>query len=199
MNVLLGVFMFTMSELDSFYCFNALLTARCPRYVTPTLQGVHHACRLLWRLLELFDAQLHAHLKGKVDPLIFAFAPCMTFMASLKPLDEVMRLWDLLLALGMHFGVIFYATHLIVMKKLLMHQTSPYRYYYYYPAWYYYSACCYKYHNKFTTTNFTTVYAKAAANFGKPGSKQCSHHCILSALSALGSERFIRRACASPL
>lgn len=118
--------MYTMSELDAFYCLNAFVS-RCPRYICGTLKGVHHACRLVGKLLKICDPELSAHFEGKVDPSIFAFAPCLSFMASVKPLDDVIRLWDLLLILGPHFGVLFYVTHLISKKNLLMTERSPYR------------------------------------------------------------------------
>ena len=127
MNVLLGPFLLTMPELDAFYCFNSLMSFRCPRYCSPTLKGVHHACRLVWKLLYTFDETLFLHLRGKVDPQVFALAPCMTFMACLKPLDEVMRLWDLLFAIGIHFNVIFYTTHIILMREKLVSSSSSYR------------------------------------------------------------------------
>ena len=95
--------------------------------MTPSLRGVHHACRLVRKLLGVFDGQLSNHLTGKVDPTIYAFAPCLSFLACLKPLDEVIRLWDLILPLGAHYCVVFYVTHLVLMRDLLLIETSPYR------------------------------------------------------------------------
>jgi hypothetical protein len=44
-------------QVDAFFCFNALLTRHLPRYVTPTLDGVHTGCALIGRVL-----QVHMHL-----------------------------------------------------------------------------------------------------------------------------------------
>lgn len=127
MNVMLGIFLYIMPELDAFYCFRTFVSTRCPQYITPTLKGVHLACRLVAKLLMALDKELAAHLIKLVDPKIFAFAPCMSFMASLKPLSEVVKLWDFILALGCHFVVIFYVTHLILMRDLLLSEGSSYR------------------------------------------------------------------------
>jgi cell cycle arrest protein BUB2 len=53
MNVLCGLFLFVMPEMDAFFSFNTLLTRHCPGYITANLDGVHVGCDLVDRCLAL--------------------------------------------------------------------------------------------------------------------------------------------------
>src|SRR3546814_1267887 len=65
MNVLLAPLLYTMPELDAFYCYDALLTRQCPRYVLKNMEGAHDACGLVDQLLAVFDPQLRTYLEEK--------------------------------------------------------------------------------------------------------------------------------------
>lgn len=41
MNVLAGLLLYVMSELEAFYCLDILLNQRLPMYIRPNLEGVH--------------------------------------------------------------------------------------------------------------------------------------------------------------
>lgn len=53
MNVLCGLFLYVMPEMDAFFAFNSLLTRHCPGYITANLDGVHVGCDLVDRCLAL--------------------------------------------------------------------------------------------------------------------------------------------------
>ena len=128
MNILLAPFCYIMSELEAFYCFGELIARRCPAYVHKSLVGVHRGCRHVDSLLQLFDAELHAHLSARVATDVYSFRAVMTLLACMKPLSEVIRVWDVLLALGAHYAVVMYTAHVVSMKNDLMSINSAYRY-----------------------------------------------------------------------
>ncbi len=127
MNILLGPLLYIMPELDAFYCFNVLIAECCPNYVSKNLRGVHEGCSIIERLLKELDPELYSHLHLKVHPQIFAFPVVMTLMASLKPLSEVIKIWDALFSLGVHFNVIMYVSHIILMRSILLTENSSYK------------------------------------------------------------------------
>lgn len=129
MNVLLAPILYVMeSEVESFYCFYALITRGCPRYVSGNLEGVHNACALLTECLGVLDKELSKHIGGLgLDTIMFAFSPLMTLLASLQPLEEVLVAWDFLFLAGPHFAVLLYANHLILMRTTLIQLNSAFK------------------------------------------------------------------------
>jgi hypothetical protein len=53
MNVLSGIFLYVMPEVDAFFAFNSLVTRHCPGYITANLDGVFAGCELVERVLML--------------------------------------------------------------------------------------------------------------------------------------------------
>mmetsp|Transcript_10580 Transcript_10580/g.17250 ORF Transcript_10580/g.17250 Transcript_10580/m.17250 type:complete len:325 (+) Transcript_10580:30-1004(+) len=117
MNVLLGPFIFIMPELDSYYCLKALVQTHIPRYVSKNLDGVHVGIRLTKQCLSILDPKLYNHLQAKIpDFSIFSLRYVMTLMANMKPLSEVLVLWDAVFAFGVHFNIILLCSKLIIMR-----------------------------------------------------------------------------------
>ncbi|KAJ3492137.1 hypothetical protein NLI96_g233 [Meripilus lineatus] len=129
MNVLAAPFLYTMpSELEAFFCFAKFIEESCPLYVQPTLEGVHRGLKLLDRCLKIVDPELYGHLRAKnLAAEIYAFPSVLTLCACTPPLDQVLQLWDFLLAFGVHLNVLCVIAQLLLMRDKLMQSSSPMR------------------------------------------------------------------------
>ncbi|CAG8617323.1 5302_t:CDS:2 [Cetraspora pellucida] len=126
MNVLAAPFLFTMSEIDAFFSFATFIQTCCPLYVTPTLQGVHCGLKLLDKCLQIIDSKLFNHLKSKnLTAEIYAFPSVLTLCACTPPLEQVLKLWDFLLAYGVHLNILCVIAQLILMRDQLLEAPSP--------------------------------------------------------------------------
>ncbi|TRM69261.1 rab-GTPase-TBC domain-containing protein [Schizophyllum amplum] len=129
MNVLAAPFLYTMpSELEAFFCFAKFIEESCPLYVQPTLEGVHRGLKLLDRCLKIVDPDLYGHLRSKnLSAEIYAFPSVLTLCACTPPLDQVLQLWDFLLAFGVHLNVLCVIAQLLLMRDEVMASSSPMR------------------------------------------------------------------------
>ncbi|KAK0212387.1 TBC-domain-containing protein [Desarmillaria ectypa] len=129
MNVLAAPFLFTMpSELEAFYCFSKFIEEFCPLYVQPTLDGVHRGLKLLDKCLKIVDPDLFDLLRKKnLSAEIYAFPSVLTLCACTPPLDQVLRLWDFLLAFGVHLNVLCVIAQLLLIRDDVMSSPSPMR------------------------------------------------------------------------
>jgi cell cycle arrest protein BUB2 len=93
--------------------------------------------QLLDRCLKFVDPELYAHLRSKnLSAELYAF-PCepasvlrdddadgntavLTFCACTPPLDQVLQLWDFLLAFGVHLNVLCVIAQLLLMRDEVM-------------------------------------------------------------------------------
>ncbi|KAI0003206.1 TBC-domain-containing protein [Russula compacta] len=129
MNVLAAPFLYTMpSELEAFFCFAKFIEESCPLYVQPTLEGVHRGLRLLDRCLKIVDPELFSYLRSKnLSAELYAFPSVLTLCACTPPLDQVLRLWDFLLAFGVHLNVLCVIAQLLLIRDDVMASSSPMR------------------------------------------------------------------------
>ncbi|KAE9408567.1 bub2 protein [Gymnopus androsaceus JB14] len=129
MNVLAAPFLYTMpSEIEAFFCFSKFIEESCPLYVQPTLEGVHRGLRLLDKCLKIVDPELYSHLRSKnLLAEIYAFPSILTLCACTPPLDQVLQLWDFLLAFGVHLNVLCVIAQLLLMRDEVMGSSSPMR------------------------------------------------------------------------
>jgi hypothetical protein len=128
MNVLVAPFLYLMPEVDAYTAFMTLIGRHCPRYVVSNLDGVHHGCSLVDRVLEILDPILHRHITEKIlRPEIFAFPYIMTLLANMSPLPEVIRLWDAIFAFGIHFDILLVTGQLMLMRDALLAEQQAFR------------------------------------------------------------------------
>ncbi|KAF8331914.1 TBC-domain-containing protein [Cantharellus anzutake] len=127
MNVLAAPFLYTMpSEIEAFYCFAAFIENNCPMYVQPTLEGVHRGLKILDRCLKILDPELFAHLRSKnLSAEIYAFPSVLTLCACTPPLQQVLQLWDFLLAFGVHLNVLCVIAQLLLIREQVIASKSP--------------------------------------------------------------------------
>ncbi|KAG8722065.1 hypothetical protein FRC08_007486 [Ceratobasidium sp. 394] len=127
MNVLAAPFLYTLpSELEAFHCFSRFIEIECPLYVQPTLEGVHRGLKLLDRCLQIADPELFQHLRSKnLSAELYAFPSVLTLCACTPPLAEVLKLWDFLLAFGVHLNILCVIAQLFLMRDSILASTSP--------------------------------------------------------------------------
>ncbi|KAJ1786363.1 CDC16 protein, partial [Coemansia sp. RSA 2399] len=126
MNTLAAPFLYVMGEGAGFFAFRQFLRKECPLYARPALPGVHACVQLVDECLAHVDPRLFSHLRrhGAVAK-IYAFPAAMTLSASVGPLRQVVRLWDFLLAFGVHLNVVCIVAQLLSMRELLLTTPSP--------------------------------------------------------------------------
>ncbi|GAA5912420.1 hypothetical protein JCM6882_005507 [Rhodosporidiobolus microsporus] len=126
-NVLAAPFLYVLpSQLEAFACFTTFIEKQVPRYVSPTLEGVHDGLQLVDLCLSTLDPTLHAHLLSfNLSAEIYAFPSILTFCAATPPLREVLELWDFLLSWGAGLNVLCVVAQLWGMRKELLESKAP--------------------------------------------------------------------------
>ncbi|KAI0303355.1 TBC-domain-containing protein [Multifurca ochricompacta] len=115
-------------NLEAFFCFAKFIEESCPLYVQPTLEGVHRGLRLLDRCLKIVDPELFDYLRSKnLSAELYAFPSVLTLCACTPPLDQVLQLWDFLLAFGVHLNVLCVIAQLLLIRDDVMTSSSPMR------------------------------------------------------------------------
>lgn len=151
MNVLAAPFLYVLpTQLEAFACFCSFIEVQAPRYVRPTLEGVHAGLhvrlppvssppvsllslspltpsppQLVDLCIQALDPELHAHLLSfNLTAELYAFPSLLTFCASTPPLREVLELWDFLLAWGVGLNVLCVVAQLWIMRNDLLKSGS---------------------------------------------------------------------------
>ncbi|KAI5479649.1 cell cycle arrest protein BUB2 [Pseudohyphozyma bogoriensis] len=127
LNVLAAPFLFVLpSQIEAYACFCSFIESQAPRYVRPTLEGVHAGLHLVDLCLASLDPTLYTHLlKSHLTAELYAFPSLLTFCAGTPPLEEVLELWDFLLAWGVGLNVLCVVAQLWLMRMELLESTSP--------------------------------------------------------------------------
>eukprot|EP00612_Vaucheria_litorea_P002572 CAMPEP_0171459298 /NCGR_PEP_ID=MMETSP0945-20130129/4638_1 /TAXON_ID=109269 /ORGANISM="Vaucheria litorea, Strain CCMP2940" /LENGTH=259 /DNA_ID=CAMNT_0011985289 /DNA_START=159 /DNA_END=935 /DNA_ORIENTATION=- len=129
MSVLCAPFLYEMPEVDAFFCFNLLLTKHIPQYVNSSLDGVLTGCSLISRVLEVVDPELFHHLDGTNHEhlMYFGFSFVMSLHACMQPLEEILKIWDVLFAYGVHLEILIVVAQCVLLReKLLADHKNPF-------------------------------------------------------------------------
>lgn len=101
--------------------FSSLIQNNCPLYFQPALEGVHCGVKLLDVCLRILAPELHLFLESKgLSTKVYGFPAVMTFCACVKPLSQVLILWDFLLASGVHLNIVCICAQLMMIQSELM-------------------------------------------------------------------------------
>ncbi|BEI79729.1 hypothetical protein CcaverHIS002_0102580 [Cutaneotrichosporon cavernicola] len=128
MNALAAPFLYVMpSQLEAFACFAALVERGIPQFVLGTnTEGAIRGAEILDKCLRIVDPELEDHLRGcHLTGQIYAFPSVLTMCACTPPLEEVIRLWDFLLAFGVHLNILCIIAQLLLIREDLMATKSP--------------------------------------------------------------------------
>ncbi|DAZ98279.1 TPA: hypothetical protein N0F65_008964 [Lagenidium giganteum] len=121
MNILCAPLLFVMPEADAYYAFCQLIVRHCPRYMAPQLKGVEAGCALVDQCLLYLDSELHAHLSAHgITARIYALPLILSLFACVPPLHELLRVWDVLFAVGVHFVVVLAVAHTVLLREELL-------------------------------------------------------------------------------
>eukprot|EP01029_Cantina_marsupialis_P030524 TRINITY_DN8297_c0_g1_i1.p1 TRINITY_DN8297_c0_g1~~TRINITY_DN8297_c0_g1_i1.p1 ORF type:complete len:447 (-),score=102.96 TRINITY_DN8297_c0_g1_i1:173-1513(-) len=125
LNVLCAPLLYVMSEVDAFFALRALVN-ECPRYVTGDLPGVKDGCELMEKCLQELDPPLAHHLTTRGLPaLVYGYSPILSLMACFKPLNQLLRIWDVLFSFGVHSAVVFSLAQFMFMRNKILKTLQP--------------------------------------------------------------------------
>ncbi|CAI8500898.1 unnamed protein product [Hanseniaspora opuntiae] len=121
MNVLLAPILITCDvEPLSYLIFETLMIDRLSSYFKESLSldNIHKGCRLVEVVLKYIDPSLYSKLNKKLNyPLQYIVMPfVMTLSASAEPIEEVIKIWDYMLAYGCHMNILFTVAQLVMWR-----------------------------------------------------------------------------------
>ncbi|KAI8333355.1 rab-GTPase-TBC domain-containing protein, partial [Chlamydoabsidia padenii] len=126
MNVLVAPFLMVMPEMEAFFAFSTFMWRWCPLYIQPNLKGVHCGAKLLDMCLKTLDPPLYYLLLSKgITANVYAIPSVMTFCACTPPSKELLLLWDVMFAFGLHLNILFIIAQLALMRQDLIISKSP--------------------------------------------------------------------------
>ncbi|GLD96453.1 hypothetical protein PINS_up005136 [Pythium insidiosum] len=120
-NVLCAPLLYVMPEAEAYFTFRHLILKHCPQYMAPRLGGVESGCILVDRCLEVIDPELYQHLSSRgITARIYALPLIISLFACVPPLQELLRVWDVLFAVGIHFVVVLAVAHTVLLRDQLL-------------------------------------------------------------------------------
>ncbi|KAK7202580.1 rab-GTPase-TBC domain-containing protein [Myxozyma melibiosi] len=127
LNVLAAPFLYTCnSETQAFAILDTFVHTCCPLYIRPMLDGVHLGLKILDACLQIIDPTLYSYLKSKLlTAELYGFASVLTMSACTPPLNEVLILWDFLIAFGPHMNILAVIAQLLLIRDSLLASQSP--------------------------------------------------------------------------
>ncbi|KAL7713820.1 Cell division control protein [Entamoeba marina] len=127
MNVLAGMFICVMPELDSFCCLGRLILNIIPSYYGKdgNISGTHEGAKLMVQCLEIIDPTLYEHLRKNEFHHEFILRCFVSLSTCTKPLKEALILWDYYFACGVHNVVYVTLAQLLFCRRTLIKSESP--------------------------------------------------------------------------
>ncbi|OWZ06022.1 hypothetical protein PHMEG_00021780, partial [Phytophthora megakarya] len=121
MNVLCAPLLYVLPEPDAYHTFCQLIVRHCPHYMAPQLKGVEKGCALVDKCLQTLDPDLYRHLSSRgISAQIYALPLILSLFACVPPLHELLRVWDVLFAVGVHFVVVLAVAHTVLLREQLL-------------------------------------------------------------------------------
>lgn len=118
MNCVAGCFLMNMPEAEAWTAMCLMLHKMCPRYCG-IAGGSYDGDILVRRIIESVDKEL-ANKIALVPLSVFTHQVLHGFCTIYPPLSEVMKLWDLILAFGVHMSTIFTACMVILRRDEIL-------------------------------------------------------------------------------
>lgn len=107
MSLLAAPFLYIMPEPDAFHCFRSFLEYKVTSYIEK-YAGARSACQLLDRCIMKCLPDLHQILnKHDLYAEVYAFPVMSSLGMCVRPVYDTVRLWDIVLAFGIHMHIIF--------------------------------------------------------------------------------------------
>jgi len=126
LNVICAPFLYVMPEVDAFYAFSQFVKVNCPIYFSAGIEGAFTGIQLVDEILKLVDPELYLYLISKsLKALVYAMPPVLSFSAATPPLHELLRLWDFLLAFGVHLNIVCVVAQIVCIREELLAEEQP--------------------------------------------------------------------------
>eukprot|EP01028_Stygiella_incarcerata_P001649 TRINITY_DN12949_c0_g1_i1.p1 TRINITY_DN12949_c0_g1~~TRINITY_DN12949_c0_g1_i1.p1 ORF type:complete len:335 (-),score=93.33 TRINITY_DN12949_c0_g1_i1:254-1258(-) len=125
-NVIAGMLLSVMPEVDAFFSLSRFLKVFIPTYFSANNIGAVAGCALVREVLKTADPIVSEYLQtsGAVA-MQYAFAALLSFSANAKPLDEVAQLWDVYMAYGFHLNIFVVVGRILATKDSFMNDKYP--------------------------------------------------------------------------
>jgi cell cycle arrest protein BUB2 len=118
-----AVLLAQLPEPAAFWCFVSLLTHHSPAFANPEASVARDLSQHFEQLLSLFDPELSTYIFAKKAPgsLGFsAYSSTHSLFGHRKPMDQVAKIWDILLAFGAHMVVPLTVAELILKRSNIL-------------------------------------------------------------------------------
>jgi len=121
-----GVLLYVMPELDAYSCMCRLVRHYCQTYCIKDIPGCFHAIELFGKILKHADPELASYLEEhRSTPNTYALQALLMLNCNGTSITEVLKLWDMSIALGMHMQVVFAVARVMLMRVELMEDDQP--------------------------------------------------------------------------
>jgi len=126
MNVISAPFLYVMPEVDAFFCFSQFVQFHAPLYFHPGIEGAFTGLKMVDEILKLVDPELYIHLISKnLKAEMYAMPPVLSISACTPPLAELLKLWDVFFAFGVHLNIICVVAQIVIMREELLVSDRP--------------------------------------------------------------------------
>lgn len=120
MSLLAAPFLYVMPEPDAFHCFRAFLDTKVRSYVEK-YAGPTRACQLLDQCVKVTLPQLHKVLaQHGLYAEVYAFPVMSSLGMCVRPVYDTVRLWDVILAFGIHMHIVFTLARLALRSDTIV-------------------------------------------------------------------------------
>jgi cell cycle arrest protein BUB2 len=121
LNHLIGPFLYNMPEVDAFFCFMKFMTVHCPTYAERHLEGTMAGLMIFDAILAVVDPELSNHLLSHQMPAtVYAMTPIQSLNGHVPPFTELLCLWDLYIAFGVHLSLLFVVAQVLLRRDELL-------------------------------------------------------------------------------
>lgn len=121
MNAIAAALLFCMPEPDAFHAFAVIVLKKIPLYWLNDISGSTAGCALVDEVITAVDPKLGGHLRAlSLGALLYAH-PCVSSLCtSVPPFNEMMQLWDFLIAFGPHMNILCVAAQVVMIRERLL-------------------------------------------------------------------------------
>lgn len=124
MSLLAAPFLYVMPEPDAFHCFRAFLDGKVRSYVQ-RYAGARSACQLLDKCIKSRLPELNAVLiRHGLNAEVYAFPVMSSLGMCVRPVSDTVRLWDIMLAFGIHMHIVFTLARLALCSDSIVREAQ---------------------------------------------------------------------------
>lgn len=123
MNVILAPIL-TMTDIEPIaYAIFDKLMLKLNNYYNESLSldRIHNGCKLVETVLSKIDPKLYKKFNKLSYPLHLLVVPSiMTLSGNAEPVTEVLKMWDFIIAYGVHLNVLFIVAQLVIVRDTIL-------------------------------------------------------------------------------